>query len=265
MTDKYSIPDAYESRVTDSLRRAFTNMRAYLLDQLDELQWSNGMLEHSAFNVAQIESVIDSLRDEAEKLGFGDAVDAELDSMKGIIDMIRDEAQDTFDRFDGFTDATQAMTSSLLRKTSRAMWSVPDVVANDIEDILVGSTTGTLRMGTAVKAISGKLDIRQDQAVTLASSSLTNFHRQVRTTNGDEAGIKWWLYDGPKDQVNRHFCLALVGKRYTLEQLERLKGSFKRDEKLIPVATWLGGYNCRHHLVPLQGPAVSRYKIGPDV
>jgi len=265
MPKSYNTPQSFELAISSSLDKAFRNMRAFLLDQLDELQWSDGLLVHNAFNVSQIESVVDNLREEAERLGFGDVVDQELDSMKGIIELIQEEAGDQFDGFGSFTDATRAMVSSLLRKTSRALWSVPDIVANDIEDLLVGSTTGTLRFGGAVKAITRKLDVRQDQATTLATTSLTNFHRQVRTTNAKETGIKWYLYDGPKDPANRLFCLELAGKRYTLEQLERLKGSFKRDPKLVPVATWLGGYNCRHQLVPLQGPAVSRYKIGPDV
>ncbi len=59
-----------------------------------------------------------------------------------------------------------------------------------------------------------------------------------------------YLYDGPpaSDQKIRPFCEQHVGQVFTLEALNKLDNG-KGQPK--PVSNYLGGYNCRHTLSPI--------------
>ena len=52
---------------------------------------------------------------------------------------------------------------------------------------------------------------------------------------------------GPIDGLQRRFCAAVVGKSWTLDQLGRLRNGTPG----MPVVDFHGGYNCRHHWVPM--------------
>jgi hypothetical protein len=52
---------------------------------------------------------------------------------------------------------------------------------------------------------------------------------------------------GPVDGLQRRFCAAVVGKSWTLDQLGRLRNGTPG----MPVVDFHGGYNCRHHWVPM--------------
>jgi len=61
-----------------------------------------------------------------------------------------------------------------------------------------------------------------------------------------------FVYAGPKDEVTRDFCYVRAGKAYTEHQILDWQ-DLTWDGKIEDggdIFTDLGGYNCRHYLVP---------------
>lgn len=54
-----------------------------------------------------------------------------------------------------------------------------------------------------------------------------------------------FIYTGPLDSSTRPFCANHVGESYSLAELDKLDNG-----QGLSVRTSLGGYNCRHYLVP---------------
>ena len=93
-----------------------------------------------------------------------------------------------------------------------------------------------------------------------------------RIDEAKELGVKWFLFDGPDDEVTCDWCRAFVGTRVTVEILREHANSFGRDPCFQPAEYWLCGVRseedwfepCRHELVPLiKDKKSSRYPIGP--
>lgn len=245
-----------------AIDRTFRRLQEYVLDLLDELEGDGALLKTDVFNINRADRLIDRLRAELGALGFNEVVDAELESLKEMIGAIRDEAGDLGIGRE-FSDTSQEIIRSLFRRSSTATFNVASQVAQDLDDLVHDSITGQVDFQQITRGLQTKLGFRKDQMHSLVSSTLHNFTRQVRATHAEEAGVEWFLYDGPQDTANREFCSHCVGRRFTRAMLEEMAGEFKRSPKLIPVSIWLGGYRCRHELVPLvDAKDLKAYEIG---
>lgn len=96
-------------------------------------------------------------------------------------------------------------------------------------------------------ALTAKLDGAAARALTLMDTGIASFDREVMTQQATEAGVVWFLYDGPSDDLTRPYCAERVGKRFTLESLDRVPN----DTGPNPPSRYCGGWNCRHRLTPL--------------
>ena len=66
-----------------------------------------------------------------------------------------------------------------------------------------------------------------------------------------KAEITKWRYSGPLDGVTRSWCSQHVGKEFTKQQLlDEWQGSWAGKSGSDPFMD-RGGYNCRHHLEPI--------------
>lgn len=98
------------------------------------------------------------------------------------------------------------------------------------------------------------LDLLQDAAAqelnrnvkTDLNTSMQGFSRSVNLLKADDAGIELFLYSGPDDSLTRPFCDARLGKVFNRSQIEEWD-----NEQGLPADIYLGGYNCRHELVPV--------------
>lgn len=73
------------------------------------------------------------------------------------------------------------------------------------------------------------------------------FNRTVSQMKAKELGVDLFLYDGPDDEVTRDFCQARVGKVFTQAEID----AWGDNDNDLPANIYLGGYNCRHELVPI--------------
>lgn len=91
-------------------------------------------------------------------------------------------------------------------------------------------------------------------------TSLSAFNRTVTAQRAADSGIELFLYFGPDDNKTRAFCQDCVDKVFTMKDLQA-----SDNGQGLPVPTYLGGYNCRHHLAPISEEDAKGFKRGSPV
>ena len=108
-----------------------------------------------------------------------------------------------------------------------------------------------------VDRVSAALGSTRSQAMSAVDSVAMAAGRQTTIISAEAAGLRTdvdmvYGYGGPVDSITRPFCrrhaTSNSGKVYTLEGLNNLDNGPKQP---TPVSAYLGGYRCRHFLVPM--------------
>ena len=103
------------------------------------------------------------------------------------------------------------------------------------------------RIASAPRTAEAELVALAGALGTLADTAVAGLERGVTVAQSADAGIEWWLYDGPDDERTRPDCRAWVGRRFTLAQIQALTSEAGPQ----PVWQYGGGWNCRHRWTPL--------------
>ncbi len=113
-------------------------------------------------------------------------------------------------------------------------------------------TKGYLKADVLDQVVQGT----RSQARTLSNTALGGVQRmnqhEVAAEISDGTDVLF-LYAGPTDQKARPYCAALVDKVVTLEQLRGTPNGHN-----LPPHVYLGGYNCRHTLLPVSNRMVQQ-------
>lgn len=120
---------------------------------------------------------------------------------------------------------------------------VDDVKATMMRAVLIGETPNFREMHdvTGSRLISN--------LETEMTTALQGFSRTVTQAKGKELGFELWEYIGPEDEITREFCQDLLDKDppiYSTSEIERMDNG-----QGLPVASYGGGYNCRHQWRPI--------------
>lgn len=81
---------------------------------------------------------------------------------------------------------------------------------------------------------------------TEINTGLSAFNRSVTLKKADDVGIELFVYAGRLIKTSRDFCIARAGKVFTRAQIKRWDNG-----QGLPADIYLGGYNCRHQLIPI--------------
>ncbi|HVZ38816.1 MAG TPA: hypothetical protein VHI13_06040, partial [Candidatus Kapabacteria bacterium] len=84
----------------------------------------------------------------------------------------------------------------------------------------------------------------QYRAATVTSTALSAYNRTATMHGATQLGIERFRYAGPRGE--REFCRAHVGKVFTADEIAQMDNG-----QGLPVKTYCGGYNCRHHWEPI--------------
>lgn len=98
----------------------------------------------------------------------------------------------------------------------------------------------------------GKLEGRFNQ---MTLDAYTIYERSQGMLLANEKGIEHFRYGGTEIDTTRDFCDARIGNIYTREEIKswankEWAGKFKGTNR-TNIFSYLGGYNCRHTLVPV--------------
>ena len=267
MTDKpYANADveAAAIEVRREFSDAFSNLDRYLRDELAKLNRDGQILTSDTFNIQRIREIVGNLQAAADAAGYGQAIDGQSSRVLALADSILKEAGDSGLPVQ-FTKTTGEGIQALLQGIHHEALAGETKLAADLERLLVRSAVGGTTWSDLIANLKNILDGNERQATTAAMNALASFHTIVRTRHFEDAGVEWFLYDGPADDLNRPFCEHFVGTRVTSDILDRHSEDFKRNDPM-PASVSLGGFNCRHELVPLTEPSLlEQYPVGPEV
>lgn len=163
----------------------------------------------------------------------------------------------------GVTASFSAVSAASLRAqvdgTLSDITTIAGEAARELRDVIVDIVRSNVPPTEAIKQLTGVVGARTGEVATLIDTGLAAFDREVSVVAASEAGVEWFLYDGPLDQLTRPYCDARVGKRFTIAKLD----ATENDTGPNPPSRYCGGYNCRHRLVALVRPEdVAAYPEG---
>lgn len=103
-------------------------------------------------------------------------------------------------------------------------------------------------LGTSVDARGGNMARYAD---LWANDGIMNFEQAVTLKKATDMGIRYFLYQGGVVPTSRPFCVARAGGIYTRREIagwSKMSWKGKRGPALI----YRGGWNCRHHWIPIE-------------
>ena len=261
--------------VADAQRAIAAEIRMILLDlerdiraEMADLSRDENKIERTVENARKLRSIIDGLRARIEGPILSALGDVQSSELNGLVDVVLAEA-DKLGIDGGLDDITQEDIRLLLDGNIKVLESMSKNWEVGIERILARSITGTVDWDDLSTRLGATIETTGETSGAVVGAAIAGFHTQVRTEyfdQEDEDGnplVTWWLYSGPDDARTRDFCSHFVGTRVTLDQLDEHADDFERTFPAPPSVS-LGGYNCRHELIPLVDQEdIDRYPIGP--
>lgn len=151
---------------------------------------------------------------------------------------------------EAFTTQSIASLRAQVDGTLADITTIADEAASELRTLIVDTVRSQVPPGEALQALTDKLNGSASKAATMADTGIAAFDREVTISTSEAAGVEWFLYDGPLDQLTRPYCDARVGKRFTLASLDAVDN----DTGPNPPSRYCGGWNCRHRLTPLLDP-----------
>jgi hypothetical protein len=148
---------------------------------------------------------------------------------------------------EGLTAQSAASLRAQVDGTLQDVTTIAEEAITELRTLLVDVVRSQVPPEEALEQLLQKLDGAAAKAATLLDTGLAAFDREVSTQVAEEAGVEWFLYDGPVDDLTRPYCAERVGKRYRLADLDLVDN----DTGPNPPSRYCGGWNCRHRLVPL--------------
>jgi hypothetical protein len=240
---------------------AFEQLRVYLERELAKLNRDGQLLVKDRFNIRMInKTILPELQAKARELGFGDVLKAQTDELKGLAKKVLGESK-AIGGSAKFSVTTGENIKALLLDAQSKVIADESLVTRELEAILRRSVTGNTKWSDLVGTIQQRLKSTQLQAARTAADVTSNFHTQTRVEHFDSPE-RWWLYDGPRDERNRDFCAHFIGTRVTTALLNGYGTRYGRKHPLPPSIS-LGGWACRHELVPLTAESKDKYPVGP--
>lgn len=124
-----------------------------------------------------------------------------------------------------------------------------DVILPDslsaVRTALQGMSVGVAQ-NQAMTSLSQRLTQSEGRQLTQVRTQLASTGRAATASAAQQYELDLFLYTGPRDGITRDFCRPLINKVVDERQLNRLNNG-----QGLPVATYGGGYNCRHSWSPI--------------
>lgn len=264
VADLDEAPPRLVSAAAQAERRLYTR----LLEQLGRLERQGELLAPTDANLRRVAAITEELRSVLTGREYRTAVAAFAGTFTR-----NQRAQDALLRR-AFPDyAPPALGPALLQRAQRrSVERLLGVAAQEallapIRDIIDRAVVaGTdwrqlvreLRRTTLGEAKQGGL--LQRHVTRIATDALATTDRAYALAAGRELGAEWYLYAGTELPTTRDFCRERLNRFYRQDQVQAWAGE-TWDGKIpettaATIFTYLGGYNCRHVLVPVSASVV---------
>jgi len=249
-----SLASNHEARLLGSIQ----TLRENIIGMVNKLDSSSaGKLEGVKVNLKQAQKIHKQMVGQFEK-DYNKKVNKMLGDFSQV-DKVITRRYKALNESIEFTGIDKVMTDSLKLSTYGRYVQFGEQARNSIASAMYNSVAGGAKMSTLVNTIKGILTGHKDAkgrpmtmyAKGFAQDAVMNYHNQVNTKKGEDAGMTHFLYYGDIIGTSRQFCITRVGKVYNKRQILAWD-SLSWQGKAGPAFSDRGGYNCRHHWRPVR-------------
>lgn len=187
--------------------------------------------------------------------GLGDALKVFQDAQLDIRDLV---VQNVKVFAPNFTSQKLTLFPFLKTASTDAVFtdSILTATAKTIKESLVTAVT-TNNTTTAIKQLEENLNKATGNQIAEARTKISEMNRSLTATAAEAAGLDFFYYAGPKDNITRPFCRKLVGKVISAKDMGKLNNGVVGSSALIQG----GGYNCRHSWTAVSKEFCDRLKL----
>lgn len=243
-----SMLETFVSELQGTLHSAQSNLTATLLYRLSI---DNGVIGRTSANRRVLGQVDRMFAASMMRSGYEQLVQEFVGSFNGqfrFMDEILQDLSAAMKRPLQISKQTMSTAAAFQGNAAIALEGIADTVATKAARQTLFSVGG-LRFKDLTGLMADAFALTVPQSTTLASTLQTSFFRTIADSEFHEieksqpkgAPLLRYIYDGPKDKLNRPFCKQRVGKSYTRKQIDAMRNG------MIP-NVWVtgGGYRCRH-------------------
>jgi len=249
-----SLRNNHQQRLLSSITKLRENIQG-MMTSLSTT--SSGRIEGMSINLKQAQRIHKDLVNEFEKT-YG----VEVNSLIGSFDDITDDIISTYNDLNvatRFTSTDKDIINQLKNTAYTQFDQFGEAAKERIADAMYGSILSGDKFSDLTRQVEGILEGHQDvrgrpmsqYASTYAWDSIMNFHNQVNTKKGEDAGLSSFLYFGNLISTSRSFCIRRAGNVYTKDEIQAWNDD-SWPGKSGPPFIYRGGYNCRHHWRPVK-------------
>ena len=138
----------------------------------------------------------------------------------------------------GVTASFSAVSVASLRAqvdgTLTDITTIAGEAARELQDVIVDVVRSNVQPTEAIDRLMGVVSGRTAEVATLVDTGLAAFDREVSVVAASEAGVEWFLYDGPLDQLTRPY-LRRPGREAVHAREARRHRQRHRPEPTVPL------------------------------
>jgi hypothetical protein len=254
-------PMAYELVVERAFRAAIANARLYVQGVIRGLNTEGKVITRDAQNILAIDNASRALFVTLQGLGIDEAIQTEAQALNDMAHGILVEYEGNLDP--RYSEESLASIQMLAEGADQQITMAMGTMSEGVAALLRASVLG----GTDVLQLLGDVETRllvgEANLLTIAITTLHSFSTSVTIAHSKEAGVEWFGYIGPQDDITREWCQHWVRRRGTLAMFEASAGQWGHASQPGPVESYRGGYNCRHDLIPLFAEDLKDWPEGP--
>lgn len=247
-----------------------------ILNELDkligDLDTEDGVLKVTQRNINRVAEIEKQLKKSFYKSGYIDATDELIGSLEQVKTLTKDYMTRSFGKIksnvaDVAFNAKKAEAFGILVGTSSMEVALFNPIKQLITDSITNQTTfkelaESLRTTvTGTPELDGKLS---KYAKQIAGDTFSTTERNYTKALSEAFDIQFYRYQGGIIEDTRCFCTERNNEYYHIEEIrswgrgENIGGGcgypwagMYKETNENNVMSWLGGYNCKHSLIPV--------------
>jgi hypothetical protein len=149
-----------------------------------------------------------------------------------------------------FTIADRDMFKALQASTLVGFAGLSEHVISKLTQATYDAVIVGQSFGKFVDVIKDQANVLDVHAKRQAHDSLMGYYTRLNVKKAVDADIETFLYYGDIIRSSRAFCIARVGKLFTIDEIRAWDGWRWKGKKPGSTLINRGGYNCRHSFHP---------------
>ncbi len=256
-----AIVDSFSIEVTELQNQVYGRLTKILKDlDLD----SEGYIKQSAANRTILNEAESAVNELLPGQSFTDAVSRTLGTINTINELNAgyfSSVSESFSENRNFIKSLQAQTIESI-ETTLLSDGLTVQVKNPLVDILNrnvnsgGQFSGFLEEIRNFVIGSPQADPKLlSYSRTFVSDTLFNYSRSYQESMTADLKLDWYMFSGGLTDTSREFCVHRVGHFWHRKEVESWASQSWQGKRQgttkSSIFTFLGGYNCRHSLIPV--------------